>query len=873
MKSFSFGRGLSAAATLLILAGCASEAPWGTGSGEGSINLRLTALNDVTAAVPAVRAVSTEIVTPPVKDFKVKVSKTDGSYSETFSNVEEFVNKHTFSVGSYEIESWYGDPEAQGLVEEGQEPYQHAYYSGKTTGITVVEGQTTEVSLNASLANSIIVIEYTEAFKNYFTDYSTTLQTGGNSPIKLGNAEGMCYVVSGDVNVTISAELQNGKQLSLSPASFKADACHMYKMRYNIYNGEVGGVDKLEIQFDESLEVEPVIIDLSADLENTPVPVVTPEGFEKGQRFVTQSGVPFDGEIKYNVSAAGSIKEALLTIVSDSYKPGFLKDGVIDLCSASDDDKAQMEAAGIKTVGFFRNPGQMAQLDLTGLCRNLPEGEHLFTFQVKDQYSQANEPVDVGVACHSVNMSMTAAPAPFGEGYADITISYDGPDPTAPGSNPFTFRAQNNSGYMDSEILSIKKMESTRAYESYDYVYRITVPDVDRDEFNVRAYFGKETAAGPTMEIKVPFEYPDYQVQLDPMTKKLRINVVNDDPKKKTLFFHKLKVFINGNRLKEGEFSRDEPTGLIAVYDLEPSTQYRVQTTLQSAENATKFGSDDTFTTTEALPVPNGDFSETAETINKTLQVGGQWKIGLTGYATKCNFKYSEPTGGWSSINEKTFYKDASEQNSWFMIASTFVEGNNAIIRTVGYSHNGILPATTSSAGTYYNPNAPAKEAFTRVSGELFLGSYHFDGIETRTDGVSFAARPTSLEFSYKYEPQQAASRGSAELIIYAEDGVSVLNRRKIYLYKTETMTDAKIVLNRYPFGIKPGKICLKFLSSDLEDGSELETKIPVEEDLDEGLTWKNFTNPKIGENQAKAVSVGSVLTVSNLRFNYGEKQ
>lgn len=872
MKSFSFGRGLSAAATLLILAGCASEAPWGTGSGEGSINLRLTALNDVTAAVPAVRAVSTEIVTPPVKDFKVKVSKTDGSYSETFSNVEEFVNKHTFSVGSYEIESWYGDPEAQGLVEEGQEPYQHAYYNGKTTGITVVEGQTTEVSLNASLANSIIVIEYTEAFKNYFTDYSTTLQTGGNSPIKLGNAEGMCYVVSGDVNVTISAELQNGKQLSLSPASFKADACHMYKMRYNIYNGEVGGVDKLEIQFDESLEVEPVIIDLSADLENTPVPVVTPEGFEKGQRFVTQSGVPFDGEIKYNVSAAGSIKEALLTIVSDSYKPGFLKDGVIDLCSASDDDKAQMEAAGIKAVGFFRNPGQMAQLDLTGLCRNLPEGEHLFTFQVKDQYSQANEPVDVGVACHSVNMSMTAAPAPFGEGYADITISYDGPDPTAPGSNPFTFRAQNNSGYVDSEILSIKKMESTRAYESYDYVYRITVPDVDRDEFNVRAYFGKETAAGPTMEIKVPFEYPDYQVQLDPMTKKLRINVVNDDPKKKTLFFHKLKVFINGNRLKEGEFSRNEETGLIAVYDLEPSTQYRVQTTLQSAENATKFGSDDTFTTTEALLVPNGDFSETAETINKKIRVGGEWLCGAITYHSDCLFKYSEPVGGWASVNKKTFYEGANPQNSWFMVASTYMEDGNVVIRTVGYNHEGEVPARTGSftSTKHYNTDAPAENSFSRCSGELFLGSYDYNGSEARSEGVAFAARPTSLVFSYKYEPQQAASRGSAELIIYAEDGITILNRRKVYLYEASTMTDYKIMLNSYPFGVRPGKICIKFLSSDLEEGSPLRTKRPTGEDL---YVNKGLSNSDIGMDQVKAVSVGSVLTVSNLRFNYGEKQ
>ncbi len=43
----------------------------------------------------------------------------------------------------------------------------------------------------------------------------------------------------------------------------------MYKMRYNIYNGEVGNA-KLEISFDENLETEPIVIDLSGDLENTP---------------------------------------------------------------------------------------------------------------------------------------------------------------------------------------------------------------------------------------------------------------------------------------------------------------------------------------------------------------------------------------------------------------------------------------------------------------------------------------------------------------------------------------------------------------------------------------------------------------------------
>lgn len=83
-------------------------------------------------------------------------------------------------------------------------------------------------------------------------------------------------------------------------------------------------------------------------------------------------------------------------------------------------------------------------------------------------------------------------------------------------------------------------------------------------------------------------------------------------------------------------------------------------------------------------------------------------------------------------------------------------------------------------------------------------------------------------------------------------------------------MTDFKIILNRYPFGVKPGKVCIKFLSSDLEEGDEVEITVPTEDAL---YVNKGLNSNDISMDQAKAMSIGSVLTVSNLRFNYGEKQ
>ncbi len=87
--------------------------------------------------------------------------------------------------------------------------------------MTVREGQTSEVQLQPSLANAVLVIEYTDAFKNYFPYYSTTVQTEGHDAVNLGNLDGAYnYVVPGNLDITIEAQLQNGNRVHLTPSKF-----------------------------------------------------------------------------------------------------------------------------------------------------------------------------------------------------------------------------------------------------------------------------------------------------------------------------------------------------------------------------------------------------------------------------------------------------------------------------------------------------------------------------------------------------------------------------------------------------------------------------------------------------------------------------
>lgn len=497
-----------------------------------------------------------------------------------------------------------------------------------------------------------------------------------------------------------------------------------------------------------------------------------------------------------------------------------------------------------------------------------------------------------------IKISITADPAPFGEGYAEITISYDGPDPTIEGQNPFIFETENSYGsYSECKIIEpISIIGPTKDVpNSFDYLYRISIPEINKDEFIIRCYLNEVTDNGTYFPVKVPFTYPEYKVELDPMTKKLRLRVPNDNAKKKALFFHKLNVLLDDvllplwdkKQTTKPAYLRDEPSGLIVVYNLTPNKSYKVKTTLESNNKPSSFGSEDEITTTPEYVVPNTEvytesnvvksrFVSTVNTINETLNVGAPFEIAVTfikdTYNTKCHFNYNEPKGGWSSINSKTFYINSKVKNSWFMVASTYLENDSVVIRTVGYNHDGTLPAKTSSLTTYYNPHAPGYDEFTRCSGEFFLGSYDGESDE-RDEGVEFHGRPTSLSFNYTYHPLSDDSKGSVEIKIYDNNGKEIssgkVNLDEPTRHKTEK---ERVFLSRYPFGSEAAKLSIKFLSSDMK-ADAIDIHIPKDAELDEGLTSTNFRNVTIGENSAHAIAIGSILKITNLKFNYGEKQ
>lgn len=223
---------------------------------------------------------------------------------------------------------------------------------------------------------------------------------------------------------------------------------------------------------------------------------------------------------------------------------------------------------------------------------------------------------------------------------------------------------------------------------------------------------------------------------------------------------------------------------------------------------------------------------------------------------------------GWSSINAKTCWLGASNKNTWFCVPSTYAEDGKVIVRSVGYNHNGTTPNHDATTGRYYNPNAPTFGNENKIAGELFLGSYSFDGSEHRTEGMAFSSRPLSVSFDYSYEPLNN-EKAKAEFIVCDASGKAIASAIT-ELRATNGSTNTTLNFNGYSeFGVKAAAIKVKFKSS---TASVPAINIPSGGDLNEysfndiGNGLRNNTLPA---NSYHAVATGSVLAIDNVKLNY----
>lgn len=821
----------------LLFASCSDENGLDSGA-TGKLNISLKPDYSLTSSVgEESRATQSQAPEINLADVTIHIVKDDGSVDKEFPYSELEANS-TLPTGAYTLEAYYGS--------ENDEGFEKPYFYGAAE-FHIYDSETSNPEVLISLSNSMVSVTYSEAFKNYFSAYTTTLQSEAGVPVTFSQIENRpAYLKPGEIAITINATKTTGTQISLQPASIKAKAKTYYNVTFDVNGGNVGDAT-LTITFDDATTLEPIEIDLSDALVKAPAPVLTAKGFESGVSFDVKEGDVLSEAVQIVGIAESGIAEVTLGIQS-AYLQAKGWPSSIELVGASEDEKTLLRDMGFEIAGLWNNVDKMFVIKFNKVISALKaEGSdpsHAFTVQVKDKYSKvAESPLTLSFNTNPVSLSFVAAETLYqGAKTLALTVDYTGDNL----ESNVKFYAINSAG--GEQQCAIQSVATVTEGEQYTVV--IAIPATTNDLKLWADYNGIFT----TPQVTVPNTYK-YTLSVD------EGNVWSHEATITVSDAAAIggKLYLNG-----AEYTNYTTEGAnITIKGLAKTTQY----TVRLADSEGFISTLVSFTTEDERAVPNGDFENLTQTISVSdMNQGAQYNIWPANYQNKETFVISEPNG-WGSINNTTCNTSASDlnMNSWFLIPSTYnttlswsaynsfrknsktpdvysgltaQSGSNAmVVRNVGWDAKGTSPSNSGGAfnTTYYCENIPT--VANASAGQLFL--------ET-----SFSVRPEKLTGYYKYKLCDAnlddTEKAKVTVTVY-DSSNAVVGQGSVELGAQANYTQFNVPVT-YSVLKKANKIKIMITSSNRAEGS-----VKVSDHL--------------GEREAS--KYGAILTVDNLSFSY----
>ncbi len=235
-----FHRILGCAAIALAAVSCSVKISGNGDASTGFVKFAVESADEI--ALVTRGSLSDYTALPSASDFKLVVKNSDGApmYEGTVSGWD---SSKPLMAGNYSVAATYG--------EEGAEGFGKPYFLGNTQ-FAVNGGQTTSVSVPARLGNSLVKIECSESFRNYFTDYSFTLTTGSGTAISFPKDETRAaFIDAYKFSLSGSFTSQGGARKDFSKDYNTIDPNTCYTLRFDASN--IGGL-KVTVSFDDTVE-------------------------------------------------------------------------------------------------------------------------------------------------------------------------------------------------------------------------------------------------------------------------------------------------------------------------------------------------------------------------------------------------------------------------------------------------------------------------------------------------------------------------------------------------------------------------------------------------------------------------------------------
>ncbi|MDE6444352.1 MAG: DUF4493 domain-containing protein [Muribaculaceae bacterium] len=861
MKLTKKGCSLAALASVLMLGGCASEAPWGSGSDDaGRITLKLTADGAVKKSTRANDEVSSVI--PGTHEFAISLNSKDGSYSKTWSSPESFNSEAGFPMGNYTLTAAYGDIETEG--------FSSPCFVGETD-VNVRVGEETFSTVTATLANSMVSVRYTDAFRAMFPQFHALLASDGHvSPIVVMKEEGRpAYMSPRNITLSISLTNQQGKEQTVVPATFTAQPQHHYIITVGVK--EQVGVPTLDVAFEENVVQERTEILLTDELFTAPLPEITVNDDASSPLSAFESIPLTDKNPEIHLVAFGGIQKS--TINLEPSEGGEALFTSMDLVNANANTEAMLDSWGLKCYGFTakeeNSKSKMAVVNLKDFSQSLKPGKYKIWLKVTDAFGREiaaeNLPI-VELSVSAVSIDVKVGEPKFLSDSVEVEVSSN--YPTAGEQVEFTINGVN-------AVASRTKIEGEGTTNNWKLVLKNPNGIFIEKEYRVVGKFFNRQLAD------VAVKFPEISCDVDAFSSKALVRVNCTDAEARKYLVENLKI--SGIDIAEENVSRDTETSIITLSSLAQKTNYK--NCRVGLENSNKSFAIP-FQTETILGVPNGDFEELSTTINSTIQQGGRWTTTNTVFSpyftTTLSMIVKEPVG-WSSTNGLTFNLNANNLNTWYVVPSVYnttvswishqpeakamgigqdaydstaeiytkyssQSGANAmVIRNVAWDTSGSNIADTKQTGNtsfsnYYGSEKPSSIA-NRTAGKMWLGN-------SSQEGVSFASRPAKLKGYYQFIADDQASDEKGVVEIQVLSGSKVIAQGKKELEKCESYALFEVPLNYVAlselFQKKATSLRISFTSSNTSD-----------------IKTTDYCN------KDECISRGSMLVVDNLTFEY----
>ncbi|MDE5790403.1 MAG: DUF4493 domain-containing protein [Muribaculaceae bacterium] len=832
---------------LLALASCGTEDCFRQDGPEGKVTLDLTTDGSVRMNT---RADDTKVsVIPQPSQFRISFEKHDGTFAQEWASLNHFNKESSFPIGSYTLSASYGDKTKEGF----ELPCFDA-----STEVMVESGVESHVALTATLSNAMVSVRYSEDFKSQFLAYSSALKAESSADyvIFAQDEDRPAYMKPEKISLTLTLTNNQGQQVKVSPYSFIASPQHHYIVTMGIKDSQGSDDIRLDVQITEEVTAEFVDISLGDELFTAPKPSVKAYDFPNSMRYEDFEGFEADGDPRVDVLAYGGLRSVNVNVKSAEK---LIFGETVQLVNADALTQQQVASTGLEAEGFFRNPEKAGVIKFKNFLAKLPVGTYTISVDVQDARTiVCDEPVafDVTIKPVTVKLSVAKFPEYMGE-EMDVTVTSNKPGI----KNNIRFEVADHSGnWTEATILSAPAAVKTRADQTYTYSYHLSIPAQERSYVKVRAYYGSETDPKDQIQEEGVI-FPKYSVVTDAFAKKVYMKIIPEDPSKLDIIMKTFKVLREKEETPE---IYDEENGIFLLQGLYAATDY------SGWESYLSYGTNPrtaipAFRTEAASDIANGTFDDEKNTLTlnfNDIQVGGQYSVWPGNYTLKSSIERYTPNE-WATLNDLTCWSGSSNRNTWFMVPSTYSENGKVVIQTVGYSHNGTTPSKSGGAGNnkYYCENSPSDADLQKSRGELFLGSYSYDGTAHRVDGISWNTRPQMLTFDYSYDPL-GAKMGEAYIKILDASGEEIVSESAIIpAGENQTMT---VVLPDYPFGVKAAKLILGFKST--RTGLSATVNIPTGSQLNENQSLGNHT---LKANSYHAVALGSKLTIDNVKLGY----